>query len=596
MNPRALLYYFLLCLAPLLRAQSVADSLAALLPGMDERQQADFINEHFYNFYSNDYDRAVTLGQQALEIAQRYQLHKGEALTLKNLGVVHYLKGNYELALDHFQQSLDIYESQKDLVGEGNLLREMANYFKKIGQHDKALANLEKAIQLCTEANDTTCITACLDIRGVVYLELGKLDEAAANFNQELGLLERNGDQYGLSYSLDNLAAVATERGHFEQAIQLLERSLAIRERLSDAHGVAITINNMGEALLRAEQSTKALPYFQEALHKSVAIGFNDLRRHVMQMLSDTYSAMGSDALAKEWLQKSYALKDSMFNEERSRQLAEMATKYETEKKEKELARQEVKLQRRNIYLLLAGVLLTALLVIFGFVIRYQRQKRSEAELRAGLATSEAANRLQEERLRISRDLHDNLGAELTILGSTLSRKAYQSTSEEERHELEAIGSNARQAMGLLRETIWAIRHEQFSPTQLAEKIGDFGARATSLPVELEVHESALLLTPSQTLNLYRIAQEAITNAVKYAGTSSIQVLLQDDGNVLQLSITDNGKGFDTNKGFTGNGLANMQSRAAELGGHLEVSSSDLGTKVLTSIPVGSNYIPASTA
>jgi signal transduction histidine kinase len=357
---------------------------------------------------------------------------------------------------------------------------------------------------------------------------------------------------------------------------------------------VAININNMGEVLLRAGQPAKALSYFQEALRKSEAIGFNDLRRHVMQMLSDTYSGMGSDALAKDWLQKSYALKDSMFNVERSRQLAEMATKYETEKKEKELARQEAKLQRRNAYLLLVGLLLAAAIAIFGFILRQQKLKRREAELQTELATSAAANRLQEERLRISRDLHDNLGAELTIIGSTLSRKAFQAGSEVEKQELEAIGGNARQAMGLLRETIWAIRHEQFSVKQLAEKIGDFAVRATSLPVEIQAPESGILLSPSQTLNLYRIAQEAITNAVKYAEATAIKVVFENAaGNHVKLTVSDDGKGFDPTDKFSGNGLGNMRARADEMGGRLGLSSSEAGTKLVVELQLGLTKLPA---
>lgn len=586
MSPRIALFCFLVSLAQFLSAQSPADSLAPLLPSMDERKQADFINENFYTFYSNNFDQAIALGQQALGIAERQNLPAVKALTLKNLGVVHYLKGDYEKALDHYQRSLDLYEAQKDLIGQGNVLREMANYFKKTGQHDKALSNLGKAIRLCTEANDTACITATYDILGVVYLELGKLNEAAANFTKELKLLERNGDDHGLSYALDNLAAVATEQGRYEQAVQLLERSGGIRQRLGDEHGVAININNMGEAYLRAGQPAKALNYFQVALRKSESIGFSDLRRHVMQMLSDTYSDMGSDAQAKEWLQKSYALKDSMFNEERSRQLAEMATKYESEKKEKELARQEVKLQRRNLLLVLAGLLLLAALAVFGLILRQQKQKQRETELKAELATSEAANRLQDERLRISRDLHDNLGAELTIIGSTLSRKAFQTENEQEKGELEAIGDNARQAMGMLRETIWAIRHEQFTMQQLAEKIGDFAVRATPLPVEFEVPETALMLSPSQTLNLYRIAQEAMTNAVKYADATSIKIVFEVGENDMKMSVLDDGRGFDTRLNSNGNGLANMRARAEELGGKISVSSSEYGTEVAVQLPV----------
>ncbi len=107
------LFCLLLGLALAPKAQSPADSLAALLPGMDERQRADFINEHFYTFYSNNYDQAVALVEQALSIAERQNMPSVKALTLKNIGVVHYLKGDYEKALTHYQRSLDLYESQR---------------------------------------------------------------------------------------------------------------------------------------------------------------------------------------------------------------------------------------------------------------------------------------------------------------------------------------------------------------------------------------------------------------------------------------------------------------------------------------------------
>ncbi len=573
-------------------AQPPVDSLAALLPSLDEKQRAAFINEHFYTFYSNDFDQALALGAEALDISKRLNDPATEALTYKNLGVVHYLKGDYEKALAHYQYALTRYENLNDPVGQGETLREMANYFKRIGQYAEALTQLEKAIQLCSAARDTNCLAASLDIEGVVYLEMGQLDEAEANFIKEKALLERTGNETGLGYTLNNLAEVAAGRGFFEQAIQLINQSTDIRQRNNDAHGVAININNIGEMLLKAKRPMEALPYFEDALKKSTALNFNDLRRHVMQMLSETQLALGDHENAIFWLQNSYALKDSLFNEERSRQLAEMATKYETEKKEKELALKEAQLQRRNTILAASFCGTGILAAVFGFVFRQQKLKQKqlqrEAELKTELAASEASNRLQEERLRISRDLHDNLGAELTIIGSSLSRKAYQANSETEKQELEAIGSNAKQAMGMLRETIWAIRHEQFTVKQLAEKIGDFAMRATNIPVEIATPEISSRLSPSQTLNLYRIAQEAITNAVKYAEATAIRVVFENkpEGQ-LKLTISDNGKGFDPNGNFAGNGLVNLRARTAEMGGVLNLTSEkNKGTSIQASIPM----------
>ncbi|MCC6460392.1 MAG: tetratricopeptide repeat protein [Saprospiraceae bacterium] len=575
--------------------QSAADSLSALLPGMDDTRKAAFINEHFYTFYTHNYDSAIALGELALRIARQQKLGATEALTLKNIGIAEYMKGNYEKALALYQQALDLYEAANDRLGQGQVLREMGNYFKKTGQHDKALAQLAQSIQLCAEAHDTDGVASSLDIRGVVLLELGRLDEAEADFLQEKAILERSGNELGLSYTLNNLAAIATERGFYAQAIPLLERATAIRQRAGDEHGVAININNMGETWLQADRPDKALPYFQQALLKAEKIGFNDLRRHIMQMLADAFAANGNHALAMQWLQKSYVLKDSLFNVERSRQIAEMATRYESAKKEQEIARQEVKLQRRNVLLSLSVFGLVLLALVFAFVWRQQsmkqRQLEREAELKTNLARAELSNRLQTERLRISRDLHDNLGAELTIIGSALARKATQVASPGEKQELEAIGSNARQAMNQLRETIWAIRHEHFTLEQLAEKISDFAQRATTLPLRTQLPDGALQLSPTQTLNLYRIAQESLTNAAKHAEAKTVELrfAVAPEGARLHMSLADDGKGIestDAQGGHSGYGLSNMQARAAELGGSLSVCQSGSGTIVETDIPL----------
>lgn len=585
MNPRIVLCFLVLCCAKLAPAQFPADSLAAVISGMGERQRAEYINEHFYDFYSKDYDFAIRQVEEAEKLAETNGWQGIQARALKNLGVIFYLKSDYEKALTKYFEALSIYEKIGDNAGRGFTLKELGNYYKKQKQYDIALKKLEEGLTACTAADNQQCYSEVLDIQGVVLLEMGELDKAEAVFLKEKDVLAGLKNDLSMSYVLDHLAEVAIQRGRHEQALELLQESNALRQKSGDLHGIAININNMGEAMMQAKQPARAIPFFKEAVERSAIIGFNDLRRHAMQQLSEAYANTGEPTIAMDWLQKSYALKDSMFDEERSRQLAEMSTKYETEKKEAALAKQQVKLQRQGTWLAIVLSVLAVLTAIFTSILRKQKQRQREAELQAELATSEAANRLQEERLRISRDLHDNLGAELTIIGSSLSRKAFQVENEQEKQELEAIGSNARQAMGMLRETIWAIRHEQFTVQQLAEKIGDFAVRATTLPIDFEVPETNLMLSPSQTLSLYRIAQEAITNAVKYAEASAIKVLFETNDNSLKMSVLDNGKGFDTQQQPSGNGLGNMRTRIEELGGELAISSSGNGTSVILTLP-----------
>ena len=105
--------------------------------------------------------------------------------------------------------------------------------------------------------------------------------------------------------------------------------------------------------------------------------------------------------------------------------------------------------------------------------------------------------------------------------------------------------------------------------------VGDFAARAAACPVEvIVVNGEEMPLSPAQTLNLYRIAQEAVANAIKHAGAGHIRVALEaKDAGLLSLTISDDGLGFDASGPFSGNGLSNMQARALELGGSISVQS-----------------------
>jgi signal transduction histidine kinase len=581
-----------------LRGQEAQDSVYAVLAGMDDKKQVEYINDHFFAVHSRGAALAIELGEKALARAKKNQWTRLEAQTRKNLGVAYYLEGNYPQALLCYQTALDLFELAGDPSGQGQALKEMANYFKKLQRYDKALEHLEQAIAICTEVRDTHCIAAALDIKGVVYIEQGRLGEAEAIFQQELALQLRLGDEKALSYTWANLAEVAIAQGNFKQAEAYLSRSTEIRKRLGDRIGVAININNTGEMFLRSSQPEKALPYFQKTVEETERIGFADLQRHAMQMLSETYSALGRHQEAIGWLKKSYVLKDSLFNLDYSRQIAEIAEKYEAVKKEKELALRQRQLQTRNMLLGLSIAGLILLAGAFVLVFRYQKQRRiqwkRETELKTELIRSELSLKLQNERLRISRDLHDNLGAELTIVGGALSRRAHISASLEERSALETIAQNIRQAMALLRESIWAIRYEQFSLLSLADKISDFAARASSLPLQVSTPEHDVSLSPAQTLNLFRIAQEAIANSIKYSEASQIGLSFRlEQDQRLSMLLWDKGKGFDPEALPAGNGLGNMRFRAEELGGSLEVESApNEGTRIRVVIPLHQQGFP----
>lgn len=232
-------------------------------------------------------------------------------------------------------------------------------------------------------------------------------------------------------------------------------------------------------------------------------------------------------------------------------------------------------------------------LVLLIFIIRYYSQRK----LRLALRESEVQRKVQYERERISRDLHDNVGAHLTYIIQSLDNIAFKIVKDPEEKPVERIdslGEFARGTMQQLRETIWAINKEEISVPALKDKIQEHLSKLSSAigNIQFSVHlaeQTNIVLKPSQAIHIFRLVQESLNNAIKHSGAKSIDVNLSIQQNkFLFVTIRDDGKGFDTNEAFGGHyGLENMKSRVNEMGGKLQISSQPAaGTEIKFEVPV----------
>ena len=196
----------------------------------------------------------------------------------------------------------------------------------------------------------------------------------------------------------------------------------------------------------------------------------------------------------------------------------------------------------------------------------------------------------QTERLRISRDLHDSVGAQLSnlIAGVELARLERRSSGDGSSSEtLDTIEGDARDAMGLLRETVWALSGTPISVAELARQLQRFAresTRAGTVSAAVRVQgDRDHRLESTAALHLLRIGQEAVQNAVKHSGGDRVEVVLEAGDGRLVLEVADDGAfrppaagGDGAPSGF---GMHSMRERARALGADLEVAT-DGGTTV----------------
>jgi len=194
-------------------------------------------------------------------------------------------------------------------------------------------------------------------------------------------------------------------------------------------------------------------------------------------------------------------------------------------------------------------------------------------QYRKKLRQIEIREKIQQERERISRDLHDNVGSQISYLVSNIDWITQHTTDEQEQQQrLGSISSTAQNMMGNMRETIWALNKTAISLEELSDKLKAYTQhlleynKLTKFRSEEQI-TGGCTLVPADALNIFRICQEAISNAIKHAETTLIVITIQSSqvGSFL-IEITDAGIGFDEKEiEIDGHyGLENMRHRAAE--------------------------------
>jgi len=225
----------------------------------------------------------------------------------------------------------------------------------------------------------------------------------------------------------------------------------------------------------------------------------------------------------------------------------------------------------------------------------------STKELKKQIHELEKEKAVQKERERISRDLHDNVGSQLTniITGIGLAEIYNKAEKPKAGTLLHSLQDEARETMTQLRETIRALKSTEISFESFIIELRKVIERHSKfysgeLRLVLDNHSQCeIILKPLEALNIFRIVQEAITNSIKYSEAKEIAISISCDIDTLSITITDNGIGLinDTPEIVDGNGIDNMKKRADEIGADIKiVSNKNEGVCVDITLPINRKH------
>ncbi|MFT6867770.1 MAG: two-component system NarL family sensor kinase [Cyclobacteriaceae bacterium] len=566
------------------------------LDTMSLKSQVSYITENFYEIYSKGFDESIALSDYALKIAVSNEWQDKVAYSLMCNGIANYLSGNYEEALRSFLESSDLFDSLDHYKGIAEVNNELSVFYRKQNDLEKVFTCLNKSEKAAKRINDLTSLGTSYHHRGVVLSQSGKIEKAIPYFEKVLAIRTELEDSVGLGYIYLDFAEYESSKGNIEAALDYIEKSTAIRRKTGDSQGVAVNEVIKGEVQFTFEKHDQAVLHFNKAIELAEPLGFTDLIQYSYDMLRQSYLQMNNHKMAYESFEKSAAIKDSLFSSEKTKSLQELQTKYETEKKEQQIALQTAQLKTNQ--LITTGLLgIIALLIAIGFMqknrLMLKQQKILEEEkAKTRQAQIEAALNSQEiERRRFARDLHDGFGQFISVLN--LNFKALEQGKTNPTEIFEASSQVLDQMYRELKSICFNLMPETLIKQGIVAALREFSYRINrsgKIKVEIDTFGINERLPDLQEISIYRITQEWVNNILKYSEADKINVNLTGDEQEITLLIEDNGNGFDKHKliSGSGNGWKNMNSRANLIKGELELDSTQgvNGNTLILNIPI----------
>lgn len=305
--------------------------------------------------------------RNALKIFQKLGDKKNIAQSLTAIGAIYLNMSQYDIALDHFLKSLKINED----IGYKKGIKDNINNIGVVhfwqGDFDEALIYYRKSLQIEKELANKIGIATSYNNIGLVYYNLKQYDQAIEYSLKAEKMYDQLGDKAGMANTWMNLGIAYSDLGDDEKSEEYLKQSLKMASELDLKIQIMQTSINLGEVYSRQKKHSLALIYLQKALTGAKELNSNELMRCAYCDLSEIHSQQGDYKKALEYHRLYFDINQEIFNEEKSKQITEMQTRYQTLEKEKRIEILEKNNQIQGLQLSKERVTRNAF--IFGFIL-----------------------------------------------------------------------------------------------------------------------------------------------------------------------------------------------------------------------------------
>jgi signal transduction histidine kinase len=578
-------FFFFLYNTAQAQNQQYIDSLMTLLEtSKEDTSKVNYLNALGWELMYRNPDTSIIIGNQSLVLSEKLEWKKGKASSLGRLGVYHWQKADYSISLEYHFRALKINEEIGNKERAAGNLSNIGIIYDKQGDYPKALEYFFRALKIQEELGNKDGIASALANIGIVYKEQCDNPKALEYYNKALKLGEELGDKGLIATNLHNIANVYSKEADYPQALDYYLKSLKIREEIGNKKGIASSLGVIGALYIKTGKFKEAEVNLKKAIALAGALGIKKELRDFENSLSQLYDITAQLAVKNKQFalaaenyklsllhyKNSVAIKDTLFNLEKSKEITRNEMNYEFDKKEaatkaehdKQMAVADVEIKKQKLIknFFIGGLALLLLLSYFIY-----NNFRTASKLK-----------LQNIRNKIASDLHDDVGSTLNSI-SVYSEVAKQK-SPAVVEELEQIGDASRKIIEVMSDIVWTINPKNDTFENIISRMGTLAynlLKAKNIEHTFQADEglNETTLPLESRRNFYLIFKEALNNLVKYSQATRVSITLKNENGFIKLVVRDNGIGFDVAETSKGNGLLNMKARAKEMKAQLNIES-----------------------
>ena len=511
-------------------------------------------------------DEAIDYQKKSIQLRERQNDIQGLVITHVNIGQLYILKQNYPQALSHLQQSVQYAELANNPRSKASAYSGMSVYFNRIRDFTTALNWQSKAIKLFEETNNVQMLSR-------LYVAAGNLANVTKDsitalnyYNKALALATQLDNKENISNAYEKLSAFYLSHNDYEKAYTHYRTfinykdSIAGKSTLAKIEEVKTRYETEKKdneiARLSTEQRIRQLEIEkQKAIIAGNMLEAKQKENEIKLLSQDKLLQQSKIAGQSEELEKQELVAK---NNRQELQLRE---------KENQLRQKQLKSQKQVRNLLIAGFILVGLFA-FMYFNRYQLKRKLEQQ-----------ETMLAMRNNISQDLHDDIGASLSNI-NILNELARRTISQPEKSTgyLSKAAEDIQRISESLSDIVWNINPRYDDLQNLFIRMKRYAADMLDgkniqgefiFPAE----EISLKLSMTQRRDLYLIFKEAVNNLVKYSVAAHALIQVTANDHSIAMVVKDDGKGFDRTQLNGGNGLTNMEQRAAFSGGSLTIQS-----------------------